>query len=205
MRRFTSAVRKAQGPLRIEIGAWTTSRPGWISTDVHWRGDCYLDVTRMWPVPDDSVEYIYADNVVEHLTLAQNRFLLAEAFRALKPGGRVRLVTPDVGALVELYLAGPEAAQALREELIDEGYAIHHQVDVLRFAFQDDGHHEGYLWDEESLASELTRAGLVDISIHEAGLSGDPALVGLEVRVGSPVAGICVIVEAIKPPSVNYR
>jgi predicted SAM-dependent methyltransferase len=205
MRRFTSAVRKAQGPLRIEIGAWTTSRPGWISTDVHWRGDCYLDATRTWPVPDDSVEYIYADNVVEHLTLEQNRFLLAEAVRALQPGGRIRLVTPDVGALAALYLAGPEAAQALRDELIDEGYAIHHQVDVLRFAFQDDGHHVGYLWDVESLASELTRAGFVDVSIHEAGSSGDPALCGLEVRVGSPVAGICVIVEAVKPSPVNNR
>jgi predicted SAM-dependent methyltransferase len=145
------------------------------------------------------VEYIYADNVVEHLTLEQNRFLLAEAFRALQPGGRIRLVTPDVGALAALYMAGPEAAQALRDELIGEGYAVHHQVDVLRFAFQDDGHHQGYLWDEESLDIELTRVGFVGVNTHEAGSSGDPALCDLEVRVGSPVASICVIVEATKP------
>lgn len=168
-RRFTAAVRNAPLPLRIELGAWTIRRPGWISTDVHWRGATYLDATRRWPVADNAVEYVCADNVVEHLTLPANRALFAEAYRTLRSGGRMRVVTPDIGALARLYLDGGDAAAPLREELIAEGYSMQHQVDVLRFAFHDDGHHEGYLWDEASLANELSAAGFVDLRVHEAG------------------------------------
>ena len=196
--RFRQSLKNSTGPLRIELGAWATERPGWISTDVHWRGRTYLDATRRWPVPDGSVEFIYADNVIEHLSLEQNRFLLVEAHRVLRPGGRIRLVTPDIGALVQMYLAGESSASQLREELVAEGYLVAHQVDVLRFAFQDDGHFEGYLWDEASLSSEMKRSGLVNCRTYPAGLSDEPALCGLEARVGTPIADICIIVEAEK-------
>lgn len=196
--RFRKALKDSTGPLRIELGAWTTERPGWISTDVHWRGRSYLDATRTWPVPDGSVEFIYADNVIEHLSLEQNRFLLLEAYRVLRPGGRIRLVTPDIGALVQTYLAGEASARHLREELVAEGYFVAHQVDVLRFAFQDDGHAEGYLWDAASLTAELAQAGLPDCRTYVAGVSDEPALCGLEARTGTPVADICIVMEAAK-------
>lgn len=198
-RQFRRAVKKSSGSLKIELGAWTTDRPGWISTDVHWRGHSYLDATGTWPVADESVKLIYADNVIEHLTLQQNRSLLAEARRVLCPGGRIRLVTPDIGALVQAYLSGESAARRLREELVLEGYLVAHQVDVLRFAFQDDGHASGYLWDAESLRSELNRAGLSDCRIYPAGESDEPALCGLESRAGTPVADVCIVMEAQKP------
>jgi predicted SAM-dependent methyltransferase len=200
--KFKKALEKAQEPLRIEVGAWNTRREGWISTDVHWRSQTYLDATRKWPVADNSVDYIYADNVVEHLTLEQNRFFFEESQRVLRPDGRIRLVTPDISALARLYLASPEDSRPLRDELLREGYSIHHQVDLLRFAFQDDGHHEGYLWDLGSLSDELLRAGLTGVSVHEAGSSLYQELSGLEARVGTPVANICIVVEAMKPPSI---
>ena len=196
--RFRRAVNTKTSPLRIELGAWTTERPGWISTDVHWRGRTYLDGTRAWPIPDESVEFIYADNVIEHLSLEQNRYLLAEAHRVLRPGGRIRLVTPDIGALVQTYLADEEHARPLREELAAEGYLVAHQVDVLRFAFQDDGHSQGYLWDEVSLSTELVKAGFSHWCTYVAGVSDEPDLCGLESRTGTPVADICIVMEAEK-------
>jgi predicted SAM-dependent methyltransferase len=141
---------------------------------------------------------VYADNVIEHLTLEQNRALLSEAFRVLKPGGRIRLVTPDIGELARLYIADPEQSKDLRTELQAEGYLVAHQVDVLRFAFQDDGHHAGYLWDADALAVELRRVGFTNLTICQAGKSEDPELCGLEARVGTPVAQICIIMEATK-------
>ena len=158
-----------------------------------------MDATRAWPVPCGSVRYIYADNVIEHLTLNQNRVVFSEALRVLQPGGVMRLVTPDVGALVTRYLDSSEQSMALQQELQREGYLIEHQVDLLRFAFQDDGHHEGYLWDRKSLSLELEKAGFVDMSICSAGQSDIHDLRGLESRVGSPIADICVVMEAVKP------
>ena len=141
---------------------------------------------------------MYADNVIEHLTMAANRVLFREARRVLQPGGRIRLVTPDVEALAGLYLASPETAAPLLTELRDEGYSVFHQVDVLRFAFQDDGHHKGYLWDFDSLAAELIRAGFQSVTRHQTGESEDPNLRSMELRVGTPVADIMLIVEASK-------
>jgi len=145
------------------------------------------------------VEFVYADNVIEHLDLEQSRFMFTEACRVLRPGGRIRLVTPDIGALVQTYLGGQASALPLREELAAEGYLVAHQVDLLRFAFQDDGHAEGYLWDEESLSTELLRAGLSDCCTYVAGVSDEPALCGLEARSGTAVADICIVMEAAKP------
>jgi predicted SAM-dependent methyltransferase len=192
------AVVQQAGPLRIELGAWTTSRPGWISTDVHWRGATYLDGAGPWPVPDSSTAYVYADNVIEHLSLAANRVLLREAHRVLQPGGRIRLVTPDIESLARLYLASPEAAAPLISELRAEGYRVFHQVDVLRFAFQDDGHDAGYLWDMASLSDELYRAGFAEVRRYRSNESDDPELRSMELRVGTSVADIMLIVEACR-------
>ena len=190
---------RAESPLRIELGAWTTTRLGWISTDVHWRGRCYLDGTRTWPVPSNSASCIFADNVIEHVDLQANRTLFREALRVLQPGGVLRLVTPDIAALVNLYEAGPDTAGPLRDELVDEGYLIAHQVDVLRFAFQDDGHHVGYLWDQASLTSELADAGFINIHPCRPGESSTQHLTGLELRIDTPVAAIMLNIEASKP------
>lgn len=196
--RLRRAIRDNQPPLRIEIGAWTTTRPGWIATDVNWRARYYLDATKTWPFPDRSVEFIYADNVIEHLRLPQNQVLLAEAYRVLQPGGRIRLVTPDVNALVEKYRSDIAQTADLRDQLHKEGYTIEHRVDLLRFAFHDDGHDRGYLWDEDSLRAELLRAGFRSVTVHDAGTSETPDLSNLEVRVDTPVAKICIVVEAVK-------
>lgn len=199
--RLRSVLSSNPDPLRIELGAWTTQRAGWVSTDVHWRGDCYLDATRTWPIKSNSVELVYADNVIEHLTFAQNQVVLRECLRVLKPGGRIRLVTPDIGELAQIYVRGLEASRNLRSELRQEGYEVHHQVDVLRFAFQDDGHATGYLWDEAALRVELNSAGFTDITVHEAGRSNRSDLCDLESRVGNPVADACIHIEASKPAS----
>lgn len=197
-RRFDAAISIAADPIRLELGAWTTERSGWISTDVHWRSRYYLDATRIWPIARGSVAYIYADNVIEHLTISQNRFLFREAYRVLCPGGRIRLVTPDVETLATIYLQRSNDAKELTKELRAQGYSIQHDVDLLRFAFQDDGHDQGYLWDREALVRELRDAGFSSFEVHSAGQSNDPELRNLELRFDNPVADIGLHLEAMK-------
>ena len=197
-RRFSRAFHTAPSPVCIEFGAWKTERPGWIATDVSWRCRNYLDVTRRWPIPDDSVDFLFSDNVIEHLTLDQARTALKEAHRVLRQGGVIRIVTPDVSELVRLYLAGPESAASLRAELAQEGYLVAHQVDLLRFAFQDDGHHKGYLWDRDSLAVELRSSGFTSVEFHEPAQSRFQRLTNLDRRVGIPLGDAMLAVEAVK-------
>ena len=65
-RRFQQAVAAATEPVKVNVGAGTVVLPGWINTDVLWRSDMYLDLTKPWPVPAGRIDRVYADNVIEH-------------------------------------------------------------------------------------------------------------------------------------------
>src|SRR5262245_32934447 len=95
-RRFREAFRDNRGPVLVSAGAGQRKLEGWLNTDIGWRAQLYLDLTQPWPVPPRSVAGIYADNVIEHLTLKLGRQALQYAFNALQPNGRIRLATPDV-------------------------------------------------------------------------------------------------------------
>ncbi|UYQ64515.1 class I SAM-dependent methyltransferase [Streptomyces peucetius] len=196
--RLSRALTSATSPCKIEIGAHRTRRPGWIGTDVSWCTRHYLDATERWPVPTSSASHIYADNVIEHLRMQPNRRLFREAYRALVPGGRIRLATPDVEYLVERYTKRDHEMRRLIALSNTKNYEAHHPVDLLRVAFQECGHHTGYLWDFQALRDELTLAGFTDVRRFEPRQSDDPDLRDMEIR-----EEFALVVEAVavKNPS----
>jgi SAM-dependent methyltransferase len=144
----------------------------------------YLDATEPWPVAEGSVEYVFSDNVIEHLSLEAGRAMLREAFRALRPGGIIRLVTPDVRRHVEAYLAGQDALHSrLAHEYVSAGLVVEHAVDLIRIPIGEFGHHVGYVYDFATLADELELAGFHSIVRCDVGVSTHDALDGLDMRV----------------------
>jgi len=198
-RRFARALTASPRPYKFEVGAAQIGHAGWLTSDITWRTRHYMDATTAWPVPDRSASHVYADNVIEHIRMEPNRKLLREAFRVLQPGGGIRLVTPDVGRLVQLYLRNDAETRWHFEHATRKGYEAHHPVDLLRMVFQDAGHHIGYLWDYEALAAELAAAGFVLVVRCEAGESPDPDFVGLESRASHEGSPIELVVEARRP------
>ncbi len=80
-------------------------RKGWVTADLV-DADFLCDF-RSDPLPfaDGSFESIHASHVVEHLSVEQTAGLLSEIHRCLKPGGRIRLATPDLDLLADRYRA----------------------------------------------------------------------------------------------------
>jgi predicted SAM-dependent methyltransferase len=186
-------------PYRVELGARTTRRDGWIATDVWARSRYHLDATGSWPFPPGTVSHVYADNVIEHVPLDGARTLLREAFRAMPPGGRIRLVTPDVERCAEVYLERGERARAQLDAHRGAGTRAEHFVDILRGVFVEYDHRDGYAWDFESLSAELEAAGFRGVRRCELEQSDDPVLRGLESR-GLPIdRGTMLAVEAERP------
>lgn len=183
--RAVSRTRRAlQGgpPYKVQVGSGPRRLPGWLNTDIGWRADLYLDATRSWPTPPGTVSHIYADNVIEHVRMKQARILLRHAHSALRPGGAIRLVTPDVGRMARAYLDDAELTRAHLERNRRVGHDVHHPIDLLRVTFHESGHTLGYLWDYESLAAELTAAGFVSVQRCELGESEDLDFRGLDSR-----------------------
>jgi predicted SAM-dependent methyltransferase len=184
-------------PLKINVGAGGSQLPGWINTDVTWRNH-YLNLMEPWPVPPESVAYVYSDNVIEHFTIAQARVLLPHMFAALRPGGVVRMATPDVERTARAYLENGELAQQHLQRHADKGYAVHHPVDLLRVTFVGAKHYLGFVYDFAALQSELERAGFSKVERREANESPHEEFAGLEARVKPSEAATALIVEAQK-------
>ena len=193
--RLRRALGRKPTPLRLELGS-NTPRSGWVVTNYSWRTRYLLDATSPWPVDDGSVDLIFADNMIEHVTLDSARAVLLQAHRALRPGGTIRLATPDVEAIARLYLGeDEESAAAVLARHRRNGLVAEHQVDLIRVPFAEHGHHLGYLYDEESLSAELKRAGFHDVRRRATGESTHPDLRGLEGRTDAE-AFVQLVVEA---------
>jgi hypothetical protein len=192
--RLTRTLARLPRPLKLEIGG-LASRPGWVVTNVNATTNLYLDATRPWPVETGAVEYVFADNVVEHIPLAGLRAMLEQAHRSMCAGGTIRLVTPDIRAHVDLYLAGSISLDSdVGRHYRRGGRVVEHPVDLIRIPIGEFGHHAGYVYDFDTLASELQKAGFRDCQRCAPGESGHPALVGLEAR--KQFEGLQLIIEA---------
>lgn len=199
-RAFVEAVNEARskGPVRVNIGSGGKPLDGWVNCDVVWRVPVYLDATQPWPVPDGSVDVVYADNVIEHITLDMGRDVFTHTFAALKPGGVFRLATPDVEAVARQYLENGELAELGMARHREKGRDFRYPVQLIQNVFVGAKHYLGFCYDYQSLSTEMQAAGF-ETSRQPAGRSDYPELEGLETRLHPAEEATSLIVEGRKP------
>ena len=80
---------------------------------------------------DGTVDLVYMCHVLEHVKMPQVRRVLREMKRVLKVQGVLRLSVPDFDRLIEVYKAGGENLDVIRNQLMggqDSQYNIHYSV-----------------------------------------------------------------------------
>jgi len=165
---------------RLQIGAGPVRLNGWLNSDLI-SGDIYLDVARRLPFADGTFAYIFGEHVIEHLPDHTADRLLAEAHRVLRPGGVLRLTTPDLRKLLALYedrnpvIERDEYARFLGGVT---GKHYDRPCQVLNDYMRLWGH--CYIFDEDDLRARLLAAGFADVERQEPGDSRHEALRGLE-------------------------
>jgi len=89
------------------------------------RGFILWNLTKGIPFPDGTFDVVYHSHVLEHIDREAAPGFLEECFRALKKGGILRVVVPDLETLARRYLAivdrmGREPLAAEHSAAIDE-------------------------------------------------------------------------------------
>ena len=165
---------------RLYIGAGPMRLHGWLNSDLI-AGDVFLDLGRPLPLPDECLAYMFGEHVIGSLSEAAGAALLREAHRVLRPGGVLRLTTPDLAKLIALYrdenpvVSRQEFTRFLGEITDKPGRRPAQMLnDLLRLWGIR------YTYDEEDLVAKLRDAGFAEVQRVEAGASEHAALSGIE-------------------------
>jgi predicted SAM-dependent methyltransferase len=171
---------------KVQLGAGSSRLAGWLNTDIEPGGDglAYLDATKRFPFDDESIHYIFSEHVIEHLTYDEGKAMVAEAFRVLVPGGKMRVSTPDLMQFIALFNnnLSDDARDYLQgkvkwHEWPDEPNAA---AIILNLQMSSWGHK--FMYDFPTLSNVLTRAGFQNPRTFEENISDDPHLRELEER-----------------------
>jgi predicted SAM-dependent methyltransferase len=95
------------GVRKLHLGCGGNILSGWLNTDLEPGSSdvARVDLTERLPFEDACFNYIFSEHVIEHLSYSQGLGMLSECHRVLRSGGRIRISTPDLAFLVDLYAA----------------------------------------------------------------------------------------------------
>ncbi|MGH7215446.1 MAG: class I SAM-dependent methyltransferase, partial [Tepidisphaeraceae bacterium] len=172
----------------LNIGCGPHLRPGWLNTDIFLAPgiDFAMDITRPLPFRDGSLQAIYGEEVLEHVDRKAVPPFLREAARVLRPGGALRLTTPEVRDICRIFLGLRDGVDVnwfgngWKEGDFDPEIWINAQ-------FRSWGHQ--FIWSFERLRDEMLRAGFSPVIRCEPkkSKSGIAELNELENRYGKDV------------------
>jgi predicted SAM-dependent methyltransferase len=183
------AARFPRRDLKLHLGCGTVHLDGWINIDRERGADLRRDVRRPLPFDDGAASLIYHEHLMEHLTVEEGRACLRDWFRLLRPGGVLRIATPDLAYVVERY-QGEWRDQAWLQ--LPEYAFIQTRAEMVNVAMRWWGHH--FLYDGEELERRMREAGFTTVRRCNLGASTVPELAGLETRDDSRL-----ILEGVKP------
>jgi len=164
--------------LKLHVGCGNVKLLGWVNIDVEpGAADLIIDVRKGLPFDDNSVDFIYNEHFIEHLTYEEGQKVLKEFWRVLKKGGVLRIATPDLDYIINKYMSNRKDQDWLSWP---EYSFIKTRGEMLNVSFRWWGHK--YLYNEEDLRRQLDRANFKKIIRCEWGKSKYVELSGLETR-----------------------
>lgn len=189
---------------KLQLGCGHNVLSGWLNTDIGCTGPItYLDVRKPFPIESGTFDYIFTEHIIEHLTYSQGAGMLAECFRVLKPGGTLRVSTPDLEFLIGLHASDKTALQQSYIKWCVDNFLpwapSAEDAFVINNFYSGFGHL--FVYDQKVLGDTLRSAGFSGIEKKEVGESANEALRGLENTSRQPPGFLALeslVLEAVK-------
>jgi predicted SAM-dependent methyltransferase len=151
---------------KLHIGCGTHLLIGWLNSD--FLPSCpkilHLDATQPFPFEDGTFDYIFTEHMIEHISYQAGQNMLRECRRVLNENGRIRISTPTLSFLFDLYQGRKSGLQIdyikwamqLVEDDVEENVVF-----IINNFMRNWGH--TFIYDEDTLRQAMTEAGFVSI------------------------------------------
>ena len=155
-------------------GHWSSPPDGWTAYN-----ESQVDITKPLDFADNSVDVVFTEHVIEHVTLPEAIGFMRESLRILKPGGIFRCVAPFVdkmlryegrneldqryatGLLAHFFEEDDAALKAVGLKGIESDPVPFFWANLLK------GHLHKFVWSTELMARVLGRVGFTSCCFHE--------------------------------------
>src|SRR5919109_1582212 len=157
--------------------------------------EIYLDATQRYPFSDGSFQYVFSEHMIQLVSWEGGVAMLKECYRVLVPGGKLRIVTPNLAKFVQLLIGNPDAdAQQFiaakrrlsgwPESPVNAAYIFNRQV-----------RHWGtqFLYDPPTLRKTLELAGFKQITQYQVDEKTDPVFREAEIRTRNEGSDLWVV------------
>lgn len=104
-RRLWDEYSRDRKSLGLNIGSGTALKQQFLNCDLspQYNDVFALDVTHPFPWASDVFGYVFSEHMIEHIPYERGNSMLKECFRILRPGGIIRIVTPSIEFLCQLF------------------------------------------------------------------------------------------------------
>ncbi len=169
---------------KLQIGCQDHPMPDWLNADIEPKSidTILMDATTTFPLPNDTFDYVFSEHMIEHVSLEGGDKMIQECYRVMKKGGKIRIVTPDLAFLIELYQKEKTQVQEDYLKFSNKYFTKYERplwdTMVINNFVRDWGHQ--FIHDEKSLKYLLEKAGFKNFKREKVYESSDPVFQNLE-------------------------
>ncbi len=165
---------------KINFGSGPYPLAGWINVDIDSAGrpDVVADLGRPLPFASGAADFIHTEDFLAQLDPIPLREFLRECRRILKPGGAMRVLTPDLARFARMYLEDPAHLVWIWNTFVGVPLETGTACEVLNLGMRLAGR---FQYDLETFSRLATDAGLdtIRVAYNESRFE---ALRGLDLR-----------------------
>lgn len=167
--------------IKINLGSGHWKLDDWVNVDIDCESqpDVCANLASALPFANNVARLMHTEDFIDQLELDKAAGFLRECHRILSPGGVLRVLTPDMRKLADLYLNDPAQLKTLWNSFVGVPLSLGTSGEIFNIGMRFAGH--TFLYDEETFKALASRCGF-DARRVEYQQSEEPELRGLDLR-----------------------